>query len=110
MSRILVAEDDPDLRAMYERWLSDHGQDLTTAGDGGAAVEALGEGVELLITDRDLPGRSGDELVANADCPAVVVVSAAPPDDSLSTDDVDEYLLKPVSRDDITGVADRHLR
>jgi len=110
MSRIVVAEDDPDLRAVYEAWLSDRDECAVTVPDGDRAVDALCEDTALLICDRDMPGRCGAAVIGAAGDAATVVVSANPPDERLAAADVSEYLVKPISRDEFERVIDRHLQ
>jgi len=62
---ILVAEDDPDLRALMVRSLTDRGYRVSEAGSGAAAEHALttGRPLDLLITDVVMPDGSGPTLV-----------------------------------------------
>ncbi|MFB6119712.1 MAG: two-component system response regulator [Halobacteriaceae archaeon] len=110
-SRIVVAEDDPGLRTVYETWLRDRGESVVAVPDGNRAIEAVSEDTALLICDRDMPERCGAEVVAavgDADV-TTVVVSAKPPDETLCAADVEEYLVKPVSREEFEAVIDRHV-
>ncbi len=65
MPRILIAEDDEPLRALIARTLLQHGHDVVTAADGGAALEALAREhgrFDLLLTDVKMPVIDGIEL------------------------------------------------
>ena len=58
MPRILIAEDDEPLRALIARTLLQHGHDVVTAADGGAALEALAREhgrFDLLLTESRCP-------------------------------------------------------
>ena len=59
--RILVAEDDPDVREILVYLLAREGwTDVDAVGDGDAAVAALGAGSYVLVLlDVMMPGRSG---------------------------------------------------
>ena len=56
--RLLIAEDDPDVRVLLEMLLGAAGYDLVMARDGAAALSALREsgGVDLAILDVAMPG------------------------------------------------------
>ena len=112
VSRIVVAEDDPDLRAVYETWLRERSESAVTVPDGDRAIEALSDSTAVLICDRDMPGRRGSEVIraiADTDA-ATIVVSARPPDETLAAADVTEYLVKPVTRAEFDRAIDRHLQ
>jgi DNA-binding NtrC family response regulator len=65
--RILVVEDDPDVRRTLERCLAREGCDVTTAVDGKEAVEKIDRArPELVITDLEMPRAGGREVVALA--------------------------------------------
>jgi two-component system cell cycle response regulator CpdR len=79
MPRILVAEDDEPQRALVARALLEHGHDVVTAADGGAALEALAREngrFDLLLTDIKMPVMDGIALaLATArDHPDVVIL------------------------------------
>jgi CheY-like chemotaxis protein len=61
VARILIAEDDPAVRAFVERALTLRKHEVTTVEDGLQALEALdgGADVDLLITDIVMPGLDG---------------------------------------------------
>jgi two-component system, OmpR family, KDP operon response regulator KdpE len=63
-TRILLVDDDPLTRHLYTKVLSRFGYQTETAEDGAAAWEVLqANGFGLLITDNNMPGFSGIELV-----------------------------------------------
>ncbi len=65
MARILIAEDNDDLRDLVVRALSDDGHELVATADGAQALAALskhnGE-FDLLLTDVKMPVMDGIEL------------------------------------------------
>jgi DNA-binding response OmpR family regulator len=62
--RILVVDDDSDLRLLYADALARPGYHIDAAEDGAAAWEALQiKAFNLLITDDDMPKLTGVELV-----------------------------------------------
>lgn len=64
MQRILIAEDDPLLAAIYEITLSEAGFDVMVCSDGVAALERLEAfAPDLVITDFYMPHMTGGELI-----------------------------------------------
>lgn len=69
-SRVVVAEDQPHLRQLLVTFLRRQGHDVFAAEDGEQAVDHLGalwiDGSEpdLILTDVQMPGRSGLEVLA----------------------------------------------
>jgi signal transduction histidine kinase len=58
--KILVVDDDPDIRAVLEDRLSAHGYQVVGAEDGSAALTALDQGAfDLVLLDVELPGTKG---------------------------------------------------
>lgn len=66
MARILVAEDQPDIRGIIDRALSSAGHTVTTAADGAAALEVMQRhSFDLLLTDIVMPIMDGVALALN---------------------------------------------
>lgn len=72
MARVLVAEDEPAVRAFVERALGQAGHDVTVAADGSEALQKLegaaqsGEAFDLLLTDIVMPAMDGIALALRA--------------------------------------------
>lgn len=103
--RAVLAEDDHVLVKTIKLWLADSNIELEAVTNGADAVDAVDEAVDVLICDRRMPELNGNEVLSRLeeeghDIP-VVVVSAYEPDYHLHTDDVDEYLVKPIDREDL---------
>jgi CheY-like chemotaxis protein len=64
--RVLVVDDEPQIREFVSRVLSDAGYHVTTAGDGPGAIATVEEhgAPDLLLTDFRMPQMDGDELAA----------------------------------------------
>ena len=62
--RILVVEDDPDIRKILEMYLGGKGYAVGTADSGAAALAAVTSGpIDLILSDVRMPGMSGLELL-----------------------------------------------
>lgn len=67
MARILIAEDDPHISRVVTLWLQRNGHQVDTVLSGDKALALLrAEPIELLITDVNMPGMNGLELVEAA--------------------------------------------
>lgn len=75
MAHILLIEDDPHQVALVQRWLGEH--DLTVVTHGGEVEAALGFGWDLVISDVQLPGADGIELLRSRGqaVPTLVITS-----------------------------------
>jgi CheY-like chemotaxis protein len=66
-ARILVVDDEPMVRALIGRALTDEGYEVVAVANGRAALEEarrLKAGFDLIITNNYMPGLNGAELVA----------------------------------------------
>jgi len=105
---VLVVDDDVALAELYAAWLSDT-YEVTTATDGEAALARAAEGdVDVLLLDRRMPGTSGDEVLdalreRGDDCRTAMVTGVDPDFDVLDVP-FDDYLVKPVTAEDLRGV------
>ena len=64
MARILVVDDSTTMRQMVSFTLQDAGHEVTEAADGlEALAEAKGRKFDLVITDVNMPGMNGIDLV-----------------------------------------------
>ncbi|MDZ7701057.1 MAG: response regulator transcription factor [Halobacteriales archaeon] len=111
--RVLIVEDDPDVRALYAEYLADE-YEVTATGSGEAALDLVGEGFDVVLLDRRLPGLSGRAVLErirerSAGC-AIAVVTAVEPDLDILDMGFDDYVVKPVDRADLTVLVDRLLR
>jgi len=76
--RIVLVEDEDDIRDATAVLLRHLGHEVLEAGDAEAALALIARGSDLLITDVHLPGMSGDALAAQARAmaPAIRIVFA----------------------------------
>jgi CheY-like chemotaxis protein len=66
-ARILVVDDEPMVRALIARALTDEGYEVVAVANGRAALDAArgaDVGFDLIITNSYMPGLTGVELVA----------------------------------------------
>ena len=62
--RVLVVEDDPDIRRILQLFLSERDFSVSTAETANAAVDLLAAApVDLILSDVRMPGMSGVELL-----------------------------------------------
>lgn len=108
-ARVLVVEDDADLRAYLDRLLTADGWDVTAVADAETALTALGAEsgspfADLVLTDVMLPGRSGLQLVAElrsaagtARLPMIVLTALGGVDAATEglAAGADDYITKP---------------
>jgi DNA-binding response OmpR family regulator len=101
---VLVVDDETDIADLYSTWLGmDH--DVRTAYGGKEALELVDEDVDIVFLDRQMPEYSGDEVldeIRERDLDArVVMVTAVDPDFDIVDMPFDDYLTKPVMREDL---------
>ncbi|MFB6234730.1 MAG: response regulator [Halopenitus sp.] len=101
---VLVVDDEPSIVEMYCTWLEPR-FDVQTATDGLTALDTVDDDVDLVVLDRRMPRRNGDEVLSGLreqghDVP-VVMVSAVPPDVDVIDAPLDSYLVKPVEREEL---------
>ncbi len=65
-ARILVADDEPNLRRVLVAILRREGYDVVQAADGADAIDALGQPVDVIITDLKMPRVDGMEVLRHA--------------------------------------------
>jgi DNA-binding response OmpR family regulator len=101
---VLVVEDERDLADLYATWLGDDYR-VRTAHNGREALDQLDEEVRVVLLDRRMPDLSGDAVLdaireRHLDC-RVAMVTAVEPDTDIVEMRFDDYLVKPVSKEDL---------
>ena len=107
MARIVVADDDVDIRELVEFKLSTLGHDIVAVADGAAAIEACqAQRPDLAVLDVMMPGMSGLEAVrvirsdpGLADLPVILLTARAQETDVETgfESGADDYITKPFS-------------
>jgi len=115
VKRILIVEDDRDLRFVIRMILERAGYDVAEAPHGVAALESIGiEPPDLVIADLTMPVMSGIELVdqirsnpATASIPIVLLSGRQV--DSATSERADAVVMKPFEPEDLLARIDRTL-
>jgi len=107
---VLAVDDHERVARSFEIWLSDE-YDVRTALDGEAALAAVDDTVDVVLLDRHMPGRSGDEVLATIrerglDC-RVAMVTGVDPDFDIVEMPFDEYVQKPLDESVLRETVDR---
>ncbi len=107
MARIVVADDDIDIRELVEFKLSTMGHEIVAVGDGGAALEACrAHKPDLAVLDVMMPGVSGLDAIRMIrsdpdllDLPVILLTARAQESDVETGFDsgADDYITKPFS-------------
>ena len=105
MNRILIVEDDVELRQLFARVLEKNGYQVETAEDGAEALRILGRGyVDLIISDIMMPVMDGNALVRalredGVKTPVLMSTAKSTLDDMREgfLSGTDDYMVKPVN-------------
>jgi CheY-like chemotaxis protein len=114
MARVLVVDDDPDIRDLVRFKLEAEGHELLTAPDGEAGLAAAREHQpDLVLADWTMPRLTGIEMLAKlradpaiADIPFVLLTARAQHVDEA---DIDGFIAKPFALDDLVAGVDAAL-
>jgi DNA-binding response OmpR family regulator len=109
-ARILIVEDEPQLRGLLRLYLERAGYVVSDAGDGAAALEAFAShGADLVVLDLMLPGMQGEAVLQGlrdqADVP-ILITSAKRTDAERIAGlrlGADDYLAKPFNPHELTA-------
>ncbi|MFC7057632.1 HalX domain-containing protein [Halovenus salina] len=98
---------------MYAAYLKDDFTVSVTYG-GEAAIDAVDDTTDIVLLDRRMPVVTGNEVLAyideqGFDC-RVAMVTAVNPDFDIIDLRIDDYLVKPVSHEDIRQTVERMLK
>ena len=118
MARILVIDDDANLREVVRYILAEAGHDVTAAASGEEGLKALSAGFDLVLTDIRMPGIDGMEVLrriredADESAPPVIVLTAhGTVEQAVAAMKLGafSYLLKPFQRDDLRHTVEQAL-
>lgn len=108
-SKILIVDDDPDIREVLSVLLSSEGYRVISAEDGASALENIkrDKGIDLVILDIMMPGMSGVEVCAEMRklslVPVLFLTAKSQEQDKVEayTGGGDDYLVKPFSQTEL---------
>lgn len=120
MTRILIAEDDQDIRELVVLTLQFNGFDVTSVENGALAVEAAqSKQFDLILMDVRMPRMTGyeacrrlKEIDSTKDVP-VIFLSAKGQESEIQTGlsvGASQYILKPFAPDELIGTINRVLK
>ncbi len=106
---ILIVDDEPALADGHAALLDDY--DVRTAYSGREGLETLDSDVDIVLLDRRMPGLSGEEVLdrirnRGVNCRVIMLTGVEPSVDIVEMR-FDEYLTKPVSREELRRTVDR---
>ncbi|WP_435066718.1 response regulator transcription factor [Haloplanus sp. C73] len=109
--RVLVVDDEKEVADAYALRLRGYCA-VETAYGGEEALSILDESpTDIVLLDRHMPGMSGDDVLAALDergfYGRVVMVTAVDPGVEVLDMPFDDYLCKPVDREDVRAVIDQ---
>lgn len=102
--KALVIEDNGDLAETYSIWLEQK-CDVHTATRGTAGLSWFDPSIDVVLLDRRLPDIAGDrvcrEIRSRDDDVQIALITAIEPGEDLVDIPCDDYLVKPVTKDDV---------
>lgn len=108
MTRVLVVDDEPQIRRAMRTSLGAHGYDVETVGTGEEAVVSVAErGPELVLLDLGLPDLDGTEVIRRvrsfSDVPIIVLSVRDRQADKVAALDAgaDDYVTKPFGVEEV---------
>ena len=109
--KILIVEDEQALADLYEVFLTSY--TIYTTYGGEEALDTISDEVDVVLLDRRMPGLSGEEVLeaireVGYDC-RVVMVTAVTPDVDILDMGFDDYVTKPIGKEDLVEVVERLL-
>jgi DNA-binding response OmpR family regulator len=112
--RALVVDDEREVADAYALRLRGYCE-VETAYGGAEALDVVAESsVDVVLLDRHMPDMSGDDVLAELEerdyYGRVVMVTAVDPEFAVLEMPFDDYLCKPVDREDVRAVIDQQRR
>ncbi|MEF8757939.1 MAG: HalX domain-containing protein [Halobacteriales archaeon] len=107
---VLVVDDEQRLADLFVTWLRED-RDVKVAYDGEEALDKFDDSIGTVLLDRRMPGLSGDDVlreIRDRDASArVVMVTAVDPDFDIIEMGFDDYVVKPISKDDLLEIVEK---
>ena len=109
---VLVVDDEAEVADVYALRLRDQ-YETETAYGGEDALEQLDDDVDVVLLDRRMPDVGGDEVleeIRERDVSTrVIMITAVDPDFDIIDMPFDDYLCKPVEKEDLVAAIDQQL-
>ncbi|HLU64919.1 MAG TPA: sigma-54 dependent transcriptional regulator, partial [Kofleriaceae bacterium] len=113
-ARILVADDEPNLRRVLTAILRREGFEVVQAADGAEAIELLAEPVDVVITDLKMPRVDGMEVLRHAsvqhpNVPVIMITAFGTVDNAVAAVKAGafDYIEKPFEQDQIRHIVNK---
>lgn len=104
--KLLVVDDEQKLADMYTKWLEDQ-YNVETAYNGEQAIKKADENTKLVLLDRMMPDISGKQVLKtlrdSIDNFYAVMLTAKDPEPEIADMEIDDYMVKPVSQDELNN-------
>ncbi len=114
--KLLIVDDEPDLRDMLESYFSKCGYEVTAASSGEEAVRLAMRKPDLILLDIGLPGMDGLEVCRSlrdaVTCPILFLTARIEEVDQVNgfAAGGDDYILKPFGMAELAARVGAHLR
>ncbi len=118
--KVLIADDEPSLTELLVEDLRERGHEVESVARGDLALQRIGAGsFDILITDINMPGMSGDQLLAEVrrvrpDIAVVVITGYGTVQSAVAAMQAgaSDYILKPFVNEQLALILDRlqHVR
>jgi len=109
---VLVVDDEAEVADVYALRLRNQ-YETETAYGGEAALERVNEDIDVVLLDRRMPDIGGDEVLEEIRernvSTRVIMITAVDPDFDIIDMPFDDYLCKPVEKDDLVAAIDQQL-
>ena len=116
MAKILIVDDEGDLRTLLGLCFLRRGHSIVVAGDGAVGLQCVAtHAPDLLVTDLNMPVLDGLELLrqlradGHADLPVIVLTARADQRAAAIAAGADAFLVKPVPLRELGETAERLL-
>jgi two-component system response regulator AtoC len=114
--RILVADDDPDIRILLKTFLEDEGYTVSEAANGQDALDGVRSGsYDLVLLDMRLPGMTGMDVLKQlrekqGDVPVILITAYGSPNIAIQASSLGAYsfITKPFELDDVLLTISRY--
>nr|WP_284010060.1 response regulator [Halomicroarcula sp. YJ-61-S] len=109
---VLVVDDETEVADVYALRLRNE-YETETAYGGGEALELIDDDIDVVLLDRRMPDISGDdvlEAIRDRELDVrVIMITAVDPDFDIIEMPFDDYLCKPVDKDDLVAAIEQQL-